>query len=234
MKKLLLAALLLCFLLLSLTACTKPPASGGTPTTAPLASGTADTSPSVAPASISQDAYKAFAADFFVQSVKEDQENPFVSPLSAYMVLGMVANGAANDTAAAFEAVLGLPVEGVNATCTSVDESLSARTEASELRLAYSIWLNKGFTPKKDFMTSVNKAYGADVFEENLQSASALINGWISEKTEGMIPCFLRHPPSPDTQMILINTLYMSLNWEIPLLEEATADRLFYSKDGSA
>ncbi|MEG0378049.1 MAG: serpin family protein [Eubacterium sp.] len=212
MKKRYFAGLALTLLALTLTACAQtgaPDKGANTPETSPAMVNTA---------------YQKFSAELFTQAVAKGKQNPVISPASAYLVLGMTANGAADDTAAAFKTVLGMDTEALNTYNANLMKSLQETSGDTTFNLANSIWLNTGYTPKESFIQTAKTTYGAAVFEENLSTAQKTINTWVSEKTNAMIPDFLDQAPSQDMRMLLINTLYMKAFWANPFTPELTAD----------
>lgn len=57
------------------------------------------------------------------------------------------------------------------------------------------------------------------------------INGWVAEKTHGLIDSILDEPMSEDVRMMLLNALYFQASWVDPFLEENTDQQTFHGTE---
>lgn len=159
-----------------------------------------------------------FAAKLFSLALESDDENVVISPLSAYLALAMTANGARGDTLAEFEKTLGgdLNIEEINLFSRALINRLTQEAGSTKLSIADSIWVDKdSFTADNDFLQKVVDYFGAQVFASDLQAKGTVkdVNRWIDDNTNGLIKEMLSDI-SPDTVMLLINTLYMKAKWD--------------------
>ena len=164
--------------------------------------------------------YEGFSMELFARIAAEGAQNPVISPASAYFALAMVANGAAGETEAAFDSVLGLSTAKRNGICLVLAQSLEQAKGGMELSLANSAWVNEGLTVQKPFLDTLESAYGADMFQAALTSEAAMraMNHWVKEETKGMIHQLFAEPLEGDNLvMVLINALYLSAKWQYPL-----------------
>ena len=103
----------------------------------------------------------SFAFDLLKQIEKEQpRENIFISPFSVSTALQMVGNGAAGETKAEMQRVLGtgsLPPDKLNAASKSLNQSLKSQPNVI-LNLANAIWCQNEFQLKSDFV-AVNKTF---------------------------------------------------------------------------
>lgn len=192
-----------------------------------------------------EDTANAAAMDFAVRLFQEElknvagsatdvpgagAQNKLISPISVLLALAMTTNGANGETLAQMETVLGMSTEQLNV---FAKEYLGGLSE--ELRIANSIWLrdSSSFTVNDSF-TDINKTYyGADVFKKPFdQSTVNEINGWVDEKTDGMIKEVVREIPEV-SMMYLINALSFVADWEEPYLESQLKQEIFTTAWGT-
>ena len=164
----------------------------------------------------------AFAWKFIDQvdghARKEKEKEWFVSPLSLQIALGMLLNGAQNETAAEICRTLGYN-EGetaeINAWCKLMLEQLPKVDKKTDLALADAIFYNKKLTLKGPFRNDVTSWYDAQLealdFSKTKASAD-VINKWCDKQTKGMIPHVLDEV-SPTALAYLVNALYFKSEW---------------------
>lgn len=195
----------------------------------------AASTPAVAPC----DGYSP-ANEFSLELLKAvlagNDENPVISPASAYLCLAMVMNGADNATLAEFEKVLGGSLDEVNALSYSLTKQLTDVAGDTILNIANSLWADDDHVTVLDsFVKSVVDYYGADIYEADLPSREALnaINSWVNEKTNGLIPTLHDEPYPDDTVLVLLNTIYMKAKWQRTFDAYSTLDNTFTKDDNT-
>lgn len=153
-----------------------------------------------------------FGFDLFKEAVKAET-NALISPVSVIMALAMTANGANGETLEQMENVMGSKIESFNAYFTKDVFSSDGIT------LANSVWLNNQknrLTVNQDFINSVKKHYGAEVFSRKFDNGTLNeINRWISDNTDGSIENMLSDLPV-DAVIYLINAVLFDAEWEYP------------------
>lgn len=179
-----------------------------------------------------------FAFDFFknLQHVGSPDENLFVSPLSLHMALGMLLNGAENETAA--EILKALKMEGVSiadlnkAYQTLLNDMPVADSKVS-LGLANSVWYKSTFQVETDFTNVLKQSFNAEVtgLEFN-NAATERINKWASDKTNGKIKQVLDKIDA-DAVMFLLNALYFKGDWTTKFDSKNTLDKPFHLQTGT-
>ena len=160
-------------------------------------------------------------------------ENPLLSPLSILYALAMTENGAAGETLAEMETLLGRPVEELNAALGAylADKSDSAQ---GTLHLANGIWLREGegFTAEPDFLQVNADCYQAGIYAAPFTDATLRdINAFVKEHTDGMIDGILSELP-PDAVMVLVNALAFQAEWQDKYETEARPHE-FTREDGT-
>lgn len=167
----------------------------------------------------------------------ETRPNIMISPASVGIALGMAYNGAESTTMEAFGEVLnynGLTREEVNEITRELIAVLLTNTKGNLLEIANSIWYNKGFPVKQEFMDLNSNYYKAQVRELDFSKASALntINDWVNASTNEKIDEIIDHI-DPSTMMILINAIYFNCLWEVQFDPKDTYDAPFYRENGT-
>lgn len=178
------------------------------------------------------------AADFAVRLFRQSNENgknTLVSPLSVLAVLSMTANGAAGETKAEMEKVLGMDVGELNVFFRSYMNTLG-KDEKNKLSLANSIWFkaDDNFSVRRDFLQTNADYYGAGAYKAPFDKSTLNdINDWVNDRTDGMIPEVLDAIPE-NAIMYLINALAFDAEWEeIYTKENQIREGQFTLEDGT-
>jgi serine protease inhibitor len=162
-------------------------------------------------------------------------ENIFISPLSISLALSMTYNGAAGRTATEMAGVLGvggMELEEINDSNGRLMKELSGEIEDVRLDIANSLWARDGFTFKKPFLERTSRHYEAEIRSLDFRSPSAkeIINGWVAERTQGMIAELLDLIPA-DAILYLINAIYFKGAWSEEFDPEQTREEDFHISD---
>ena len=167
-------------------------------------------------------------------AVQSGEQNPVISPLSAYICLAMAMNGADGDTMAAFEQVMGADMYYVNLICRTLMDSFKKIGGGTELALACSAWCDDSAQIKEDYLRAIVTHMESDVFMADLSSKADMqaINNWVKEKTNGLIPTLHDDPYPEDTMLVLLNALYMNAEWQRAFEGWRTHESTFTTADG--
>lgn len=169
-------------------------------------------------------------------SVAQRDSNVFISPLSASFALGMILNGAANET---FDQMrTALQVEGVSqadidAGYKSLVALLTSLDPGVTMQIANSVWYRQGFSVNQSFIDAVSTYFDANAQALDFSDPASLttINSWVSRKTNGKITTILDRISSDDV-MFLINALYFKGSWRQQFDPAETTDGTFTSASG--
>ena len=178
--------------------------------------------------------------DFSYKMLQENIEdtNPVLSPLSAYLAMGMVGLGAEGETLDEFHQTMGQGMQDISGKLmqklpgwiqdTTEDEKQSV------LEVANSVWIDKGMNPNTDWVQSVSDIYKAEAFQAVLSDRSTMkdINKWVEEKTHSLIKEFLSEPLDPESRMALFNTIYFLGEWVHDFEPNNTYKEDFTTTDG--
>lgn len=182
-----------------------------------------------------------FGMDLFQKIYESDTENDniMVSPLSVSLALAMTYNGANGETKTAMEKTLkvyGLTSADINASYQSLVDALKSLDKKVLLEIANAIFYRKDFEVEKDFVTINKDYYRAEVtpldFGQQQQSLD-IINGWVSDNTNGKIETILDQI-TPLQVMFLLNAIYFKGTWQKEFNEEGTEELPFHLENGTS
>lgn len=183
--------------------------------------------------------YGDFAFEYFravEANLPEETQSQFVvSPLSASLALGMVANGAAGDTRQELMDGMGLgdySVDELNSLNKKLAFDLTKQDATASVALANSVWVDEQFSLLDGFTATLSDDYNAETRQLAYATATADINQWCVEKTNGLIRDLLSSVEK-DTRAILLNTLYFKGAWSVPFEEGESEQGDFDNEDGT-
>lgn len=140
-----------------------------------------------------------------------------VSPLSVALALSMTTNGAAGNTLAQFQDVLGGGVDLVelNTACAQLMADYQGLGGSTKCAIANSLWVDPEGQIKDEFIGQCRGIFDAQVFSAQLSEPGIVkdLNSWVSQHTNKMIPQIINEPFSEDTACLLVNALYLKNSW---------------------
>lgn len=179
-------------------------------------------------AATAADGVNAFGFDLHT-AVAHDGANTVTSPLSASVLLAMVAAGAGGDNAE--EMVELLRLDGPRDTRYAALLADLVGTDDVTLSIANSLWAAEGYPFEDDYVSFVRATYGATLDEVDLgsQDAADAIDDWVDEHTEGLIDEIAADLDLPDPQavLVLLNTVYFLGTWTTAFDEDDTRETPF-------
>ena len=164
----------------------------------------------------------------------DEQGNSCYSPASLYMALALLASGTGSETKQELTALLGEEdTEYLSEQMGKLFRLLYVDNDVSKLYMTNSLWVNKDYDIKKDFIDNAAENFYAAV--NNLDftdpKAGEIIGKWISDNTGGLLE------PEIETDildlMFIINTVYLKDEWENNFDEAVTEQAEFTLADGS-
>ena len=162
-----------------------------------------------------------FALEFLEQINAAAEEDYVISPLSMQFLLGMLLDGAREETAAEIAGVLGYgagEADAVDAHNLLLLEQLPRMDKKTTLNIANAIFVDDGWPLLDRYKSQVGKYYHATVDNLDFSDGSRslkVINGWCSDHTDTLIP-----------------KLYFKSQWTDKFQASATADRPFTDETG--
>ncbi|KAI1898862.1 hypothetical protein AGOR_G00076770 [Albula goreensis] len=164
-------------------------------------------------------------------------KNIAFSPYGISSILGMAQLGASGSTLKALTSSMGFSLQerGTPRQQRLLQRDLS-REEA--VQLISGVMVDRKITLEKSFRRGLGKAYQSTPHQLDFShpdTALAVINAWVSDYTEGMIPNFLSSGTiSEDTRLVLLNAIHFRGLWKVPFDPRLTHERLFHCANGSS
>lgn len=168
----------------------------------------------------------------------DKHDNTFISPTSLFAALSMVYNGADGETKEEIANVLqvkGIDVSDLNQANAALQSMLGKDSDAVQLDIANSIWLNDNFHFQEEFADNNKGYFNAGIKEiDVLDKASAKkINDWVKSATNEKIEDIVEDPLSPNLVALLLNAIYFKGDWTHEFDKKLTENRPFHLKDGT-
>lgn len=156
-----------------------------------------------------------------------ETDNGSISPYSIYAALAMTDAGARGASQRQLATVLGGDQQRQAGNITAIDAAVAKaikasgtnKDSASVVQAANSLWPDKDLAVHKDYLHALATGYDAQlhVVDYKGDAAGALrqINGWVSERTHGLIPTLLTAKDvTPRSLLELVNALYLKASWQ--------------------
>ena len=166
------------------------------------------------------------------------QKSEIVSPINITYALGMLNNGAAGETQAEINKVLGFGeagADGINDFCRKMLTEAPNLDKLTKVMIANTIYMNKGYELKTDFITKANTYYDAEPETRDFNDGKTrdVINKWGNDHTEGMIPEVLKEDEfDPSAVSYLLNAIYFKGAWAEKFDKGNTKDETFTTETG--
>ena len=162
-------------------------------------------------------------------------QSEIVSPISITYALGMLNNGAAGETQAQINNVLGFGetgADGINDFCRKMLTEAPTLDKLTKVMIANTIYMNKGYELKADFINKAHLYYNADPETRDFTDGQTrdVINKWGSDHTMGMIPEVLKEEEfKTDAVSYLLNAIYFKGAWAEKFNKANTTNEEFQS-----
>ncbi len=184
-------------------------------------------------------AQNTFAFKLFKKICATDatSANKLISPLSVYVDLSMLFNGAEGITQKAMAEALqlkGVSIQMLNRKHKELLEKLPQLDTAVTFDLENSMWYRADLVPSQDFLARTKEFYEADLIRADFESPATAeaMNEWVQKKTRGKITGDFKNL-KPDDVLFLLNVVYFNGKWAHPFDPEQTREDLFFSPDGA-
>ncbi|MBP5655218.1 MAG: serpin family protein [Clostridiales bacterium] len=184
--------------------------------------------------------YLDFAFGLMNSCVEDEQQgvNVMVSPASVMFALDLTGAGAKGQTLAEMCGLFGGAKDpsGQISYAAHLMKSMN-ESEFVKLHAANSVWVNKTIMPegiRPEYVSFVHDSFDAEseslIFDKTAQDK---INGWVKEKTNGMIPQVIDEL-DPVMAMLLINAISFEGKWETQYSEGSVQEEQFTAYDGTS
>lgn len=229
---LLVTAAALMTLLVPVVSATRPQA--GTEAPSKRAAGLAPAHSGAATASFGLDLMRA-----------QGQGNVVLSPHSVAAALAMTGRGGVGRTAGEVARVLHLRGSAALPGLGDLQRAIVARQAAAAagdpeppiLEIANGLFLQSGLPFEPAFLSGTQRRFGAAPqavdFAGDPTGSLDVINGWVSERTRGLIPRILDSLPE-DMALALANAVYLDAKWQHPFKKRNTRRGAFHRATGKS
>lgn len=182
--------------------------------------------------------HNLFGFDMY-HTLLDSKDNMMISPVSISMALAMAYNGSDGATREAMAKVLhleGISDEQINNNLLSLIYYLRTADPKVTLVTANSAWMREGFPFDESFIEAIRTYFLAEAKALDFQDTNApnIINRWVKDKTQGLIPTIVDPPIDPQTILYLINAVYFKGEWTKPFDPNNTQDGTFTTTTGEA
>eukprot|EP00563_Minutocellus_polymorphus_P020821 CAMPEP_0197720070 /NCGR_PEP_ID=MMETSP1434-20131217/3548_1 /TAXON_ID=265543 /ORGANISM="Minutocellus polymorphus, Strain CCMP3303" /LENGTH=505 /DNA_ID=CAMNT_0043304869 /DNA_START=60 /DNA_END=1577 /DNA_ORIENTATION=- len=166
---------------------------------------------------------RSFASAFLPKVFMNDGTSGSFSPTSLRQAFSMIGQGAgAVDAAEIQDAMARCPLND-NSAFTDLGEAANALQVTSpdlNVSIANGVFVDESFPLNQGYADALEHSFGAIATEVSYQTdagaARDLINSFVSNNTNGIIPKILTSDPDPDTVLFLVNALYFGAKWVKP------------------
>lgn len=169
-----------------------------------------------------------------------------LSPLSIRQALGLVAAGAGGESLKLLKLVAdSSALDGQdsdaskNGNSSNEDDAYTQELNKAklQLRVANAAWVDTKFPISKSYANAVQERFRATVeslpLATDAQLSSDRINGWVKDKTEGLITELVTPGVLvPGTELVLTNAVYFKSAWARPFEKDRTLEEDFHSVSG--
>jgi serpin B len=168
--------------------------------------------------------------------------NLVISPSSMANALGMLLPGARGRTATEISSVLhsALPPDRFTAALGALgrDEQAQADADKTHLRESDAVWTQKGFGLRRSYLETLAASFDTGVhavdFRSDPEGSRKTVNDLVRRQTDGEIKdLFPTEAITPDTRLLLTDTVTFKAKWQHAFDPGATANGPFHRLDGS-
>lgn len=164
--------------------------------------------------------------------------NTVISPISIWLALAMLYEGARGNTAEEMRNVMDLPENR-----TILEENIhwflkkfENETENYTLSIANALWAQEGLDINQSYVKILKDYYNAYFqylnFKDSEKARSA-INNWVENYTNGKIKNLLPQGSiTPETMAVLTNAIYFRAAWAYMFDSSLTKKSIFYTPEG--
>lgn len=180
----------------------------------------------------------AFALDLY-HHLSAQPGNLFFSPESLSTAFATTDAGARGQTAAEMARVFHftLPPAQLHPAMGALLKSLNAPHPGYTLRVADALWAQQDQPFLPDYLSLMQRDYGAALHPVDFRTASesvrGTINQWVAQQTNDRIQNLIGPGVlTPQTRLVLANAIYFKGTWRDPFPREATAQETFHLAHG--
>ena len=178
------------------------------------------------------DSIDAFSARAASLALGGAEDNALFSPLSLWFALALCAESAEGDTRTALLGALGLSDPATSAK--AVYNNLYKGNKIGALKLSTSLWVNKQFPVKQEFLDLAAEDFYAHSYHCDFSDAATgkAMGNWLDEATGGLLGGQALET-DPETLMALFSAIYYSDQWTDEFNKDKNTTGDFHNADGT-
>jgi len=167
-------------------------------------------------------------------------KNVFFSPYSLSTAMAMLYAAAEGETKQQIQKTFYYPsMDILNPNSAALYNQFNKPNPNYDLSTVNNLWMQQGLTPNKAYVDTVQRYYGGNVTNLDLQNSSETsrqtINKTIAKHTKQMIPELLpKGSIKSDTVTVLTNAVYFKGYWQMPFSQTSTSNKPFYPFNGQS
>lgn len=159
--------------------------------------------------------------------------NTVFSPASLALAFAMLREGAQGQTASEIDDVIGFPANRHRA-LNGLIRQLSHPAGGNTVEVNDALFLDPEFNVLRGYLGAIKQWYGAGVERVDFPTAAvAKINEWVTTHTHGRITKLVQHL-DPQSELALINTIYLDAKWQSTFAATQTDDAPFTLTSGES
>lgn len=183
------------------------------------------------------DASASFSLELLQTVLCGQSGNVLVSPVSVSVLLSMLQQGALERSRDELSAVLHLSPNSARDGYGHIARSLrKQKTSSLVLEFANKIYLQHGFEMVPEYKQTLIKDFLSDIETTNFlkpEEAAFQVNSWVSNVTHNRVNSLIVPDAlSAQTQLLLVNGIYLKGVWLTPFRIEQTAEKSFSPSPG--
>lgn len=177
-----------------------------------------------------------FAHDFQKNIAPKQKANYVSSPVSLYLAIGMIYEGAKNNTLDEIQNTMNFPkselfYEQISPYYKALWE-MNADTNM-KMNIANKVYLENSFQILPEYQQNLNTHFKTNIekvdFKNQFLKVESQINKWVEKETQNKIKQLLpKNTLTKETLMVLVNAIYLKAAWRYPFNESATTEKDFF------
>lgn len=167
--------------------------------------------------------------------LQENEKNTAYSPISLYLALAVLADGADGQTKDEMYQLMGISNQDntyLREQTGKLFRSLYRDDEAVTLKIANSVWARDGFPFLQSYLDSVQKDFYADLYQVDFMEPKTkeLMDTWVKDHTGGLITPDIM--PTADLVLAIMNTVHLKAGFSDAFSESDTKQDIFTKNNG--
>lgn len=183
-------------------------------------------------------ANNAFAFDLY-SVIKSEDENVLFSPYSIFTAMAVCYDGAEGSTKKQISNVFYYPLNKrlLEESSKEMIGTINSNDDAYDLETTNALWVLEDYPLNEQYVSNVENYYNGMVtpadFVNEPEASTDAINNWVKEKTNEKIKELIPEGEiSPETRLVITNTVYFNGKWVNEFDPDMTRTRPFTLSNG--